>query len=206
MDRKRILLVEDDRALAQVLEAELRRAYHTRVVHAGRQALILAGSEPFDMLEFLARVYAQLRRPGGGEAYASGPIVVSARERVCLVAGEPLSLTRCEFELLVLLLANAGRVYTKATLEERLYDDGGPGSNALEVLVSRLRSRPGLRPRRRLRGALLVRRRYPGRHAGGGHAPARCSRRGCPWALAAEATAWLDAHVGPSEIPSLGRR
>ncbi len=197
MDLKRILIVEDDRALAQVLEDELQRAYETRVAHTGREALMLVASEPFDLVvldlnlpdmdgiavaeqlqetavrilmltaradvhsrvtglyagasdyvakpfdmhEFLARVYAQLRRPGGGEAYAWGPIVVSERERACLVDGERLPLTRREFELLTLLLANTGRVYTKATLEERLYDDDGPGSNALEVLVSRLRSK-----------------------------------------------------------------
>ena len=197
MDRKRILIVEDDRALAQVLEDELQRAYDTCVAHTGRQALVLAASEPFDLVvldlnlpdmdgievaeqlqrtavrilmltaradvqsrviglyagasdyvakpfdmhELLARIYAQLRRPGASEGYAWGPIVVSERERACLIDGQPLPLTRREFELLTLLLANTGRVYTRATLEERLYDHDGPGSNALEVLVSRLRSK-----------------------------------------------------------------
>lgn len=113
---------------------------HSRVIglYAGASDYM---AKPFEMQEFLARVYAQLRRPNASGAYAWGPIVVSERERVCQVDGEPLPLTRREFELLVLLLANTGRVYTKATLEERLYDADGPGSNALEVLVSRLRSK-----------------------------------------------------------------
>lgn len=50
MERERILIVEDDRALAQVLEHELQRAYATRVVHTGHDALVLAAAEPFDLV------------------------------------------------------------------------------------------------------------------------------------------------------------
>jgi DNA-binding response OmpR family regulator len=50
MERERILIVEDDRALAEVLERELQRAYATRVVHTGHDALVLAGTEPFDLV------------------------------------------------------------------------------------------------------------------------------------------------------------
>ena len=50
MERERILIVEDDRALAEVLERELRRAYVTRVVHTGHDALVLAAAEPFDLV------------------------------------------------------------------------------------------------------------------------------------------------------------
>ena len=197
MDRKRILIVEDDVALARALDDELQRAYETRLAHDGRRALILAASEPFDLVvldlnlpdmdgievaeqlqqmpgkilmltaradvhsrviglyagasdymakpfdmqEFLARVYAQLRQPEKPEVHTWGPILVSERERMCTIDGEPLPLTGLEFQLLTLLLANKGRVYTKAMLEERLYDGDAPASNALEVLVSRLRSK-----------------------------------------------------------------
>jgi len=197
MERERILIVEDDVALAQALDGELRRAYDTRVAHTGRDALILAATErfdlvvldlnlpdmdgievaeqlqaspakilmltaradvrsrvvglyagasdylakPFDMQELLARVYAQLRRPGRDEAVKWGAIELRESERVCTVDGEPLSLTALEFRLLALLLANQGRVYAKATLEERLYDAQAPSSNVLEVLVSRLRAK-----------------------------------------------------------------
>jgi DNA-binding response OmpR family regulator len=50
MERERILIVEDDRALAQVLERELQLAYATRVAHTGHDALVMAASEPFDLV------------------------------------------------------------------------------------------------------------------------------------------------------------
>jgi DNA-binding response OmpR family regulator len=197
MGRQRILIVEDDHALAQALGQELGRAYETRLVHTGRDALIAAVSEdfdlivldlnlpdmdgievaeeledlptkilmltaradvrsrvvglyagasdyvakPFEMQELLARVYAQLRRPGASEAYAWGPILVSEADRNCLIGGSPLPLTALEFRLLALLVANQGRVYSKSTLVERLYQSDTPASNAVEALVSRLRSK-----------------------------------------------------------------
>ena len=199
MERQRILIVEDDRALAQALDQELGRAYDTRVVHTGREALISAVREdfdlvvldlnlpdmdgievaeelqelpgkilmltaradvrsrvvglyagasdyvakPFDMQELLARVYAQLRRNGAAEIYSWGPMRVSEEDRNCLIDGVPLPLTALEFRVLALLMANQGRVYSKTTLVERLYGSETPASNAVEALVSRLRSKLG---------------------------------------------------------------
>jgi two-component system, OmpR family, response regulator QseB len=197
MERQRILIVEDDVALAEALDDQLRHAYGTRVVHRGRDALLAAAREvfdlvvldlnlpdidgieiaerlqaseapilmltaradvrsrviglyagasdylpkPFDMSELLARVHAQLRHRDRHEVRRWGPIELDEAERRCTVAGEPLLLRALEFQLLALLMANQGRVYSKATLEERLYTGEGPASNAVEVLVSRLRSR-----------------------------------------------------------------
>jgi two-component system, OmpR family, response regulator QseB len=50
MERERILVVEDDPALAQALATELGRAYETRVTHLGREALFLAETERFDAI------------------------------------------------------------------------------------------------------------------------------------------------------------
>lgn len=50
MDRQRILIVEDDPQLAQVLVAELRPQYETKSVPTGGEALFLAETEPFDLI------------------------------------------------------------------------------------------------------------------------------------------------------------
>jgi DNA-binding response OmpR family regulator len=50
MDRDRILVVEDDLALASVIRSELERAYDVRVAHTGRDALALAAEEPFHLV------------------------------------------------------------------------------------------------------------------------------------------------------------
>jgi DNA-binding response OmpR family regulator len=50
MGRERILIVEDDKKLARALETELKRAYSTCVVRVGRDALVRAENEAFDLI------------------------------------------------------------------------------------------------------------------------------------------------------------
>ena len=62
--------------------------------------------------------------------------------RLASVAGKPLDLSRRELDALELLLRRAGRVVSKAALENGLYGFGEEvGSNAVEVLIHRLRKR-----------------------------------------------------------------
>jgi DNA-binding response OmpR family regulator len=98
-------------------------------------------AKPFEMEELLARVYAQLRSHRHDETYQWGPIALSPTRRTCTIDGEPLPLTALEFRLLALLMSAQGRVYSKDTIQERLYDDDMPSSNAVEALVSRLRTK-----------------------------------------------------------------
>ncbi len=98
-------------------------------------------AKPFDMQELLARVYARLRRHARPEAHSAGPVSISLTDHMCTVHDEPLELTPQEFNLLALLLANQGRVFSKAAIEDRLYREEPPTSNAVEALVSRLRGK-----------------------------------------------------------------
>lgn len=98
-------------------------------------------AKPFDMQELLARVYAQMRSRGRQDEYSVGGLTLSVLDRTCMVGDEILDLTAQEFALLELLMANQGRVFSKATIEDRLYREATPSSNAVEVLVSRLRSK-----------------------------------------------------------------
>lgn len=98
-------------------------------------------AKPFDMQELLARVYALLRRRSRPDAYTVGPVTVSVGDRACTAHGKPLELTAHEFGLLALLVANEGRVFSKNTIEDRLYRESTPTSNAVEAMVSRLRSK-----------------------------------------------------------------
>jgi DNA-binding response OmpR family regulator len=96
--------------------------------------------KPFDMHELLARVYARIRARARAHLAAWGPLTLAAGERSAFVDGTPLNLSAQEFQLLALLVGQQGRVFSKATLEERLYHPGEPpASNAIEALVSRLR-------------------------------------------------------------------
>jgi two-component system response regulator MprA len=65
-------------------------------------------------------------------------------------AGHTEDLTKIEFDLLELLLRNAGRVVTRELIRDRVWGyDGVPGSNSMEVFISVLRRKtePGNAPR-----------------------------------------------------------
>lgn len=100
--------------------------------------------KPFALEELVARIRALLRRPGAalGMVLQQGNLAFDSAARLASVAGRPLDLSRRELDALELLLRRAGRVVSKAALENGLYGFGEEvGSNAVEVLIHRLRKR-----------------------------------------------------------------
>jgi two-component system KDP operon response regulator KdpE len=103
-------------------------------------------TKPFSAGELLARIRAHLRRTSGGEGSVSeirsGGLVVDIARRVVKVDGEPVHLTRTEFDILALLARNADRVVTSRMLLESVW---GPGyetdTPTLRVHVSNLRQK-----------------------------------------------------------------
>jgi DNA-binding response OmpR family regulator len=101
--------------------------------------------KPFDLIELFARVRALLRRqPGAAALIRHGDIVLDPNAHTVTRRGEPVELTRREFFLLKALLENAGRVMSRASLEQALYGLGEEvGSNTVEVHVHHLRRKFG---------------------------------------------------------------
>lgn len=100
--------------------------------------------KPFHMPELLSRMRALLRRPNAalGVVLELGDLVLDTVTRQVTVAGAPLVLSVRETALLELLLRRQGRVVAREAMEQALYGfDTALGSNALEVLVHRLRRR-----------------------------------------------------------------
>lgn len=102
-------------------------------------------AKPFSFSELQARIYALLRR-AGGESELS---VLSLEDleldlfghRVTR-AGQKLDLTALEFKLLEYLLRNKGRVVTKTTILEHVWEYGfDPQTNVVEAQVCRLREK-----------------------------------------------------------------
>ena len=97
--------------------------------------------KPFAFAEVQARVRAALRRSGANQAVIeAGEIEVDRDTRTARRAGRCISLTNREFELLLVLAENAGRVVSRRTLQERVW---GPewesDSDPVKVYVSYLR-------------------------------------------------------------------
>jgi two-component system, OmpR family, response regulator RegX3 len=105
--------------------------------------------KPFSAREVIARIRAVLRRAGTPEAPADGPIELGelrldVARRAVTLAGEPLELSRKEFDLLALLVREAGNVVSRERLIDEVWDVNWFGSTkTLDVHVSGLRRKLG---------------------------------------------------------------
>ena len=106
--------------------------------------------KPFSARELVARVRAVLRRVAEtGERRAEGAIVIGdvrldADRRSTTLQGGELELSRKEFDLLRLLMENAGSVVTRERLIDEVWDTNWFGSTkTLDVHVSGLRKKLG---------------------------------------------------------------
>jgi two-component system, OmpR family, response regulator MprA len=98
--------------------------------------------KPFALEELLARVRALLRRatPGPDEVLRFADVELSPSRREVLRGGEPIELTRTEFNLLELFLRNPRQVLTRSVIFERVWGyDFGFASNSLDVYIGYLR-------------------------------------------------------------------
>lgn len=104
-------------------------------------------TKPYSSRELVARVRAVLRRLGEPEelvaaTIGAGPVRMDVERHVVSVDGEQVSLPLKEFELLEMLLRNAGRVLTRGQLIDRVWGSDYVGdTKTLDVHVKRLRSK-----------------------------------------------------------------
>jgi DNA-binding response OmpR family regulator len=88
-------------------------------------------TKPFSLREFRSRVKAALRRAGMTSADSkpqdrtikAGSVEIDPGRRVVTVNGEEISLTFMEFEILMALASEPGRVLTREALLERVWGD-----------------------------------------------------------------------------------
>ncbi|MEZ0352863.1 response regulator transcription factor [Mycobacterium sp. pR1184] len=104
-------------------------------------------TKPFSIEEVVLRLRALLRRTGvttidSGAQLVVGDLVLDEDSHEVTRAGEPVSLTSTEFELLRFMMRNSKRVLSKAQILDRVwsYDFGGR-SNIVELYISYLRKK-----------------------------------------------------------------
>ncbi|WP_216590597.1 response regulator transcription factor [Streptomyces brasiliscabiei] len=160
----RVLRAEGDRTPILMLTALVETADRIAGLDAGADDYVV---KPFDVEEVFARLRALLRRTGGADGFAPAPPSAPGVSPGASAAGSPteagglltaaglrmdvqarrawrgareLELTRTEFDLLELLVRNAGIVLDHATIYDRIWGyDFGPGSKNLAVYVGYLR-------------------------------------------------------------------
>ncbi|GAA1405361.1 DNA-binding response regulator [Glutamicibacter uratoxydans] len=104
-------------------------------------------TKPYSSRELLARIRAVLRRQGEAEELISnvvtaGPVRMDVERHIVSVNNSEVSMPLKEFELLEMLLRNAGRVLTRGQLIDRVWGSDYVGdTKTLDVHVKRLRSK-----------------------------------------------------------------
>lgn len=104
-------------------------------------------TKPFSSRELVARVRAVLRRGSEtedepGAALEAGPVRMDVERHVVTVGAQQLAMPLKEFELLEMLLRNAGRVLTRGQLIDRVWGADYVGdTKTLDVHVKRLRAK-----------------------------------------------------------------
>jgi two-component system response regulator PhoP len=116
-------------------------------------------TKPFHIEELLARMRALLRRTGGWteSILHFERMSIDTRAQQVSVDGNPIELTAFEYRVLVYLATQGGKVISKSTLLDHLYDEATDRDpNVLEVFIRRLRQKldadKSLQPIETLRG------------------------------------------------------
>lgn len=102
--------------------------------------------KPFSLLELEARVAAHLRREVRRQQECqvkfSGGLVIDYGQHIVLFAGQPIHFAKKEFAIIELLSQNAGQIFDKERIYERIwgYDSEGDASVVAEQ-IRRIRSK-----------------------------------------------------------------
>lgn len=105
-------------------------------------------SKPFGTMELISRVRALLRRSGADETAAEvislGGISILPQQHEVTADGTPIALTHKEYDLLLLLVKNKGRVFSRDELLQKVwgYDFSGE-SRTVDVHIRTLRAKLG---------------------------------------------------------------
>ena len=105
-------------------------------------------AKPFSIREVLARVRSVLRRTAGtqeeSEVVAFEGLSLDLRSKRCTLDGEPLALTKKEFEILALLLARRGTIFSREEILHRVWSaEVIVLDRTIDVNITRLRRKIG---------------------------------------------------------------
>jgi DNA-binding response OmpR family regulator len=107
-------------------------------------------TKPFSPLELRSRIRALLRRTGGGSQRVidAGALRIDSAKRTVTRNGEPIRLTKVEFEILFCLAESPGQVFRREELLEHLWDSSAYRDlRTIDVHIRHLREKIETDPR-----------------------------------------------------------
>ncbi|SJL83224.1 response regulator transcription factor [Vibrio palustris] len=99
-------------------------------------------TKPFEVVELIARIRAQLRRASGNASpiLQVGDLSLDTRSSKVMWQGTPVSLTALEYKVIAYFMHNADKVISRTELVEHIYkQDFDRDSNTIEVFIGRIR-------------------------------------------------------------------
>lgn len=101
-------------------------------------------SKPFSLKEVSARVKAVLKRSATAEKITAGGLTLDLQAKEMSIDGRVVPLTKTEFEILALLMANPARLFTRDEIIERVWRDAPYiTERTVDVHITRLRKKMG---------------------------------------------------------------
>ena len=99
-------------------------------------------TKPFDMAELVARVKALVRRRsfGGQSVVTQGDLSIDTQTREVTAAGRKIDLTRSEYDILLFLFSNAGRVISRESLAEHIWGDHMDLADSFDFIYSHIKN------------------------------------------------------------------
>lgn len=113
-------------------------------------------TKPFNPLELVARVKSQLRRyttlssygDEEGNVYEAGGLLINDDLKKVIVDGEEVKLTPIEYNILLLLLKNKGKVYSINQIYENIWNEEAIGAdNTVAVHIRHIREKIEINPK-----------------------------------------------------------
>ena len=114
-------------------------------------------TKPFNPLELVARVKSQIRRytqlgnlnqQGSSQVYKCGGLMINDENKEVTVDGEPIKLTPIEYNILLLLVKNAGKVFSIDQIYEKIWNEDAIGAdNTVAVHIRHIREKIEINPK-----------------------------------------------------------
>jgi DNA-binding response OmpR family regulator len=113
-------------------------------------------TKPFNPLELVARVKSQLRRvnvlstqnSGNENSFQVGGLLIQDELKKVTVDGEEVKLTPIEYNILLLLVKNKGRVYSINQIYENIWNEEAIGAdNTVAVHIRHIREKIEINPK-----------------------------------------------------------
>jgi DNA-binding response OmpR family regulator len=112
-------------------------------------------TKPFNPLELIARVKSQLRRyvtlgslDMKSNLYRTGGLIIDDESKIITLDGEEIHLTPVQYKILVLLTANAGKVFSIDEIYEKVWNEAAfSPENTVTVHIRKIREKIEISPK-----------------------------------------------------------